>query len=290
MAVEQHTARRFGNAGARLAEGPLWDSVDQCLYWTDIDGRTLHRVDLDGTETVVLDGYEVTGFGLRAAGGLVLALPDRFAVLERGAATPRTLAEVPAARPGMRLNDAACDPAGRLWSGTMARDLRPGLAHLYCLEPNGEVRTMVDGVGLSNGIDWSGDGRFMYYVDSLAGTVDRFDFDPDSGRIGGRRRVLDVDGFSTEPGRMVVADGLCVDADDCLWVAVHGAGEVRRFAPTGALLARVSLPLSGVTSCTFGGPDLDILFITAAATGSASGGVFQVSLGQKGREPDRFRG
>ena len=294
--LEQLVAERVLATGARLAEGPLWNAADGQLYWTDIDSHKLHRTQLSGTDEVILDGYEVGGFGFQEGGGLVLALANQFALLEPGADAPTSVCGVAHAGPTMRLNDGACDPAGRFWAGSMARDLGPDRSCLYCLVGD-RVREVLDGVSLSNGIDWSGDGRRMFYVDSLAGAIACFEFDVDTGSLGRRTRFAEIEdfNFNRATGKLVVADGLCVDAEDCVWVAVHGAGEVRRFSPRGEPLARVSVPVPGVTSCTFGGPNLDILFITtaeaaAAGEGAKTGSVYALSTGTRGREPSRFRG
>ncbi|GAC1576555.1 MAG: CBU_1789 family Dot/Icm type IV secretion system effector [Candidatus Dormibacteria bacterium] len=292
--IEELRPDRVLATGAGLAEGPLWEAAEQRLYWTDIEGRKLHRTDLSGNDAVILDGYEVGGFGFHSEGGLVLALPGVIARLEPRSAHPTPMARLTADGPGLRLNDGACDGAGRFWTGSMARDLSPGRARLYCLEGE-RLRTMLEGISLSNGIDWSGDGRYLYYVDSLTGWVDRFDFDLRDGTLGARVPVANIQGFTVATGGLVVADGLCVDAEECLWVAVHGAGEVRRFSPRGEPLARVVLPVPGVTSCTFGGPLLDTLFVTTAAhaglvEGSQPGSVYALKTGTRGRPPHRFMG
>jgi sugar lactone lactonase YvrE len=291
--IDQLAADRVLTTGARLAEGPLWNPEEGCLYWTDIDAHKLHRTDLDGGDLVILEGYEVGGFALRERGGLVLALPEGFAVLEPGAQAPSFLATIAEANPMMRLNDGACDAAGRFWAGSMSRDLGLGRAHLYCLEGE-RVRTVLDGISLSNGLDWSVDGRRLYYVDSMIGSIDCFEFDVGTGSLGRRTSFVEIADFSRAQGNLVVADGLCVDAEDCVWVAVHGAGEVRRFSPRGDQLARVTVPMPGVTSCGFGGPRLDTLFITTAevaatGAGAKTGAVYALTSGTQGREPNEFR-
>jgi sugar lactone lactonase YvrE len=196
------------------------------------------------------------------------------------------------------LNDGKCDALGRFWAGTvgvradgLAAD---GAGALYCLEPNGEVRRALGGVSLSNGLDWSPNGRTLYYVDSRSGGIDAFPFDLETGRLGERRRFVDL-GF---PPTVGFVDGLCVDADGCLWAAVWGTAELRRYAPDGRLDRTIELPVDQPTSCVFAGPELDVLVITSARRGLSveelegqphAGGVFCCRPGATGFPPNPCR-
>jgi sugar lactone lactonase YvrE len=195
------------------------------------------------------------------------------------------LAAVEQDRPETRMNDGACDRTGRFYAGTMAADESPGLATLYRLDPNLNVTTLATGLGISNGIGWSPDERLMYYIDSLEHRVDIFDYDPATGAIEGRRK------FAAVGGGDVVPDGLTVDADGDIWVAVWGGGAVLRHDPDGRVRQTLEVPATQVTSCVFGGQDLDRLYITTAAGGGAApGALFVVEPGVTGQPSHPFRG
>jgi len=165
--------------------------------------------------------------------------------------------------PRMRVNDGTCDRHGRFWAGTMAYDeaAPAGLGKLYRLDPDLSVRTMVDGVSISNGIDWSPDDRLMYYIDSPTRRVNVFDFDLDDGAITNRRTLIHVDASVGFP------DGMTVDANGDLWVAVWGGSRVVHYAPDGSERGMVRFPVSQTSSCAFGGADRRDLYVTSAARG-----------------------
>jgi sugar lactone lactonase YvrE len=173
----------------------------------------------------------------------------------------RELAQPDAGRTDVRMNDGACDAAGRFWAGTMAYDESPGAGALHRLELDGSCTTVLTGLTISNGIGWSPDGATMFLADSGTRRVDAFDFEPDSGDITRRRTIVAID----EPG--VAPDGLTVDEDGCLWVALWGGGAVRRYAPDGTPLTTLPFPVDRPTSCAFGGPDRSTLFVTTARDG-----------------------
>jgi sugar lactone lactonase YvrE len=270
---------------ATLGEGPVWDDRDQALYWVDIPEGRVHRMDAGGSFTSWDVGGRASAIVPRASGGLVLAVSDGFAVLDpaSGAVTP--LAAVEADRPETRMNDGSCDRAGRFFAGTMADDERPGFGSLYRLDPDLSLTTLVTGVGTSNGIGWSPDERLMYYIDSQAYQVDVFDYDPATGEIDGRRA------FAAVGGGDVMPDGLTVDADGGVWVAVWGGGALLRHDPDGRVRESVELPAGHVTSAAFGGPELDQLYIsTAAGPGTLGGALFVCEPGVRGQPSYPFRG
>ena len=193
----------------------------------------------------------------------------------------------------LRMNDAKCDPAGRLWGGTMTVERRPGACALYRLDPDGTVTTALGGVTLSNGLGWSPDGRTMYYIDTPLRTVDAFDFDLDTAALTRRRVLVQFEEGVGNP------DGMTVDADGCLWVAMAHGSAVRRYTPSGQLDTVVPLPVTKVTSCTFGGSALDQLFVTTACVGLSeqdlvaqplAGAVLCCEVGATGLPADRFAG
>jgi sugar lactone lactonase YvrE len=281
-----------------LTEGPRWHAERGELLWVDILGAALHRgrpgVDgaLEPVQTITLDRH-VGAVAPATRGGYVLAAGTGFLHVD-DAGTVRELAQPEAGRSDVRMNDGACDAHGRFWAGTMAYDESPGAGALYRLELDGRCTTVLTGLTISNGIGWSADGATMYLADSGTGRVDAFDFDAISGDINRRRTIVAID----EPG--VAPDGLTVDEDGGIWVALWGGGAVRRYGPDGALLTTLPLPVERPTSCAFGGPDRSTLFVTTARQGlddSAlsrqphAGRVFRIEgLGVRGAPCALYRG
>jgi sugar lactone lactonase YvrE len=281
-----------------LSEGPRWHHDREELLWVDILERRLHRGtiapdgSLDEVTTVVIDRHlgavapVVDGGYLLAAGTGFLFLDEDGEVIE--------LAQPEAGRPDVRMNDGACDAQGRFWAGTMAYDESPGAGALYRLELDGSCTTVLEGLTIANGIGWSPDGETMYLNDSGTGCVEAFGFDGASGAIAARRTLV----RSNRPG--VVPDGLTVDAEGGIWVALWDGGAVNRYAPDGSLLTTLELPVARPTSCAFGGPDLETLFVTTARVGLEedalaaqphSGRLFAVEgLGVRGLPVNPYRG
>jgi sugar lactone lactonase YvrE len=244
-------------AEAALGEGPTWDAAGNRLLWIDILGARLHTYDpATGRRTVRVLDQHIGAVKPRAGGGLVLNLRDGVAVLDTDG-TFRWLHHEPV--PGRRANDAAVAPDGSLWAGTMRYDEAPGGGTLSRLTADGTHTTVLDDVAVSNGTGWSPDGRLMYYVDSPTRRVDVFDHE--DGRITDRRTFVEIEDGAGFP------DGLTVDADGCVWVALWDGAAVRRYTPEGVLDRVVSLPVPRVTACAFGGPDLTDLYVTTARVG-----------------------
>jgi sugar lactone lactonase YvrE len=253
-----------GDATAVLGEGPYWVPEDDCLLWVDIHRGQLHRTYFPAGETVTMDlgavsaAFPAIGGGILTVGGSKLTL---YLPAERGERwTKRVIADVPA-REGIRFNDAAVDPAGRVWVGSMHTEEREPLGELCRLDAGGVLTTVVKGVTVSNGLGWSPDGARMYYVDSPMRRVDVFDYDPATSEAFQRRVFADLSAFDGVP------DGLTVDADGCVWVAIWGGGVLRRLAPDGTQEAVVQVPVSQPTSCAFGGPGMSDLYVTSASVG-----------------------
>jgi sugar lactone lactonase YvrE len=243
---------------AYLGEGPVWDPRSGRVLWVDIaDGLVLSTDPADGSTSERRLPKSVSVVLPRARGGYVAALEDGFYVLpDEG--EPERIARVEADDPRTRFNDGEIDPQGRFWAGTMGWHAEPGLGSLYRLDPDGTVRRMVESVTISNGLGWSPDGATMYYVDTPTLRIDRFDFDPVSGAISGRREFVTIREGGGRP------DGLTVDAEGAVWVATWPGHGVHRYLPDGTLDAVIPLPVSNVSSCELGGPDLCDLYITTA--------------------------
>ena len=282
-------ARLVWAAGAELGEGATWDAHAARLWWVDIRGRRLHRLDEAGGDrrcwelpqepgcVALTDDPARVVLGLRT--GVFFFEPDT------GRLEPLAVPEGHA--PGHRLNDGKVDPSGRFWFGTMHGEERPAEGALHLLERPGAAAARADGpYTVPNGPAFSPDGRVMYCADSPAGVV--YAFDLDGSRPARKREFVR---FAEGEGH---PDGMTVDAEACLWVAHWGGGRVSRFAPDGRRLGHIGVPTEHVTSCAFGGADLRTLFITSAGgTGSAgagpAGGVFTARTDAAGLPPGRMR-
>jgi sugar lactone lactonase YvrE len=247
------------HAGALLGEGPRWDAAAGRLLWVDIEGRALHLFDPARDEDRAIQlGDRVGSAAPTDDGGVLVALADRLAVVELESESVRTLVEIPHGE-GMRLNDGACDPAGRFWFGSVALDFAPGAAALYRYSGDGGLDRMLEGVTISNGLGWTPDGRTMYYVDSMAYRVDAFDFDVATGAIAEPRPLIVIERGGGIP------DGLAVDDEGGIWVALWGKAAVRRYSPDGELERVLDVPADNVTACCFGGDDGRSLYVTSAS-------------------------
>jgi sugar lactone lactonase YvrE len=246
-------------AQAGLGEGPRWDAASRRLLWVDIEKSELHSFDpRSGRDDVTPVAGGVSAVAAMEHGGVLLALSDRLAVVPADGGKPRTVANMPHGA-DVRSNDGACDPAGRFWVGTMAYDERPGGGALYRYSSAAGIDVVLDEVTLSNGIGWSADGSRMYYVDSLAYRIDVFDFEVDSGRASNRRPLAAID----QPDG--IPDGLAVDDEGCIWLAMWGGAEVRRYTPGGQLDRTLPIPADNVTACCFGGDDGRSFYVTTAS-------------------------
>ena len=256
-------AEPVGDVAAVLGEGPYWRPEDDCMSWVDIPRGLLHMTRVRSGETNTVDLGEVSAAFPALRGGILTAGGSRLTLRATRPGegwTGRTIAEVPA-REGLRFNDASVDPAGRVWVGSMHTGESEPLGVLYRLDPGRTLTPVLKGVTVSNGLGWSPDGSRMYYADSPTRQVDMFDYDPATGEAFQRRVFVDLSGVVGVP------DGLTVDVDGCVWVAMWGGGALRRFTPSGRQDAVVPMPVSRPTSCAFGGPDMSELYVTTASIG-----------------------
>ena len=275
---------------AEHGEGPCWLAGSDGLAWVDmLAGRVLVTSPASGeTRAIGIPSPVAAIVRPRATGGLVVATETGVVLLDEHE-QPSPLCEI-LDGPGVRMNEGGCDPQGRFWCGTMASDGAPGAGALYRVEADGSWSAQLTGLAISNGLGWSADGATAYYVDSLAYGIDRFAFDGATGTLSDRRRFADVGGDAVLP------DGLAVDAEGGIWVALWDGGAVHRYAPDGTLDAVVPLPCQRVTACAFGGPDLDELFITTsrldlpADADPAAGSLFRCLPGVRGQAVLSFAG
>jgi sugar lactone lactonase YvrE len=287
--VERWQAELVLDARANLGEGPLWDARSGELLWVDIMVGIVHRFDLaSGVDRAFDVGQPVGAVVPRASGGYAFALRDGFAVGDAGGVT--VVAPIETDRLDVRMNDGACDSRGRFWAGTMQLENERGAGALFRLDATGAAETMLTGVTVSNGIAWSPDDATMYYVDTTTRGIDSFDFDVDTGTIAGRRRLATIEKSAGHP------DGLIVDAEGCLWVALWEGWAVRRYAPDGTLLGIVEIPAARVTKPAFGGDALDELYVTTASPDERddaqphAGGIFRARPGVRGLAPHAYTG
>lgn len=281
-------------AAGDLCEGPCWDARTRRLYFLDILAGRVRAVEpaTGSGRTWELD-VPVGAVAPRGVGGWVAAVERGFVTFDDDWRPTSPVRPAPGQRDGTRFNDGRCDPAGRFWAGTLSYDETPGMGALYRLDVDGVVTEMLPGVTNSNGLAWSSSGTDLYYVDTGKATIDRMAFDPGRGTIDERRTLVE---FRPDEG---LPDGLTIDSEGFLWVALWGGGCVRRYSPGGELDGEIGLPVRQVTSMAFGGPHLDELFITTAAQGLSTaerrdqplaGSVFQHRPGVTGLPPVAFAG
>lgn len=291
------TAALLIEATCSVGEGPLWDGIRGWLWWVDALIGDVHFASLDtklrgrwsiGGST----GQSVASLVLHESGLIGLGMREGFGVLDPTRGSVQVVTPVKAGPAESRLNDGKCDGLGRWWAGTMTDPPTKGTGSLFCLTAAGQAEAMLDGLTISNGIGWSPDYREMYLIDSATGCLDRIAFDLSTGQLGQRITMVEV------PPAQGSLDGLAVDEDGCIWVAVWGAGQVRCFDPSGQQVCTVDLPVSAVSSCAFGGSDLSTLFVTSARYQEPperleqqplAGSVFAVDVGVRGMPVEPWR-
>ncbi|MBU6452294.1 MAG: SMP-30/gluconolactonase/LRE family protein [Cyanobacteria bacterium REEB67] len=313
-------------AQASLGEGPVWDGQKSVLYWLDINNNKLCTFDPQSAKNTFIDlGVKPGCLVPRASGGLVVALPKAIVAIDRLESAPRPgpgsapgseqgTAQESGQEPGKdravsspdsyavlatlekdlpnRMNDGKCDPAGRFWCGSMNLLEKNPTANLWMMEKDHSLHKKIADVTISNGLAWTADTRTMYYIDTINGRVDAFDYDIEDGALSNRRTA-----FENRWGGHF--DGMTIDADDHLYIAIWGGGHILKIDPKkGELIYKIIVPgVKNVTCCTFGGRDLKELFITSSAAGSEyheephAGALFHIELpGSQGLPPYEFAG
>ncbi|RCV86192.1 SMP-30/gluconolactonase/LRE family protein [Billgrantia montanilacus] len=285
-----------------LGESPVWSVARQTLYWVDINNGHVYawRPQDGGAPTRIALGEKVGCVAIADSGLVAAATSGILRLAAEG--EPERLADNPECKNewrkegekgrGNRFNDGRCDAAGRLWVGTIASDEASPTAALYCLD-RGELTRRLTGIGISNGLAFSPDRRWLYHTDSLTRRILRYPFDVDTGALGEGHIWVDLEALGL-PG---VPDGAAVDSEGCYWSALYDGGRIVRFSPEGELMAEYEVPCPHPTMVAFGGPDLSTLYITTAtqhldAEGEArwpmAGSLLQMKAGVEGLAEPSF--
>ncbi|XP_064652158.1 regucalcin-like [Lineus longissimus] len=292
------------NAVPGLGEGPFWEEKTQSLLFVDLTGGIVHRWHSKTNQMEKVSFGTYTGFAIpHSRGGYVAGVGNKILHFQWDAPKDgKVLAEVEKGLPN-RLNDAKCDPKGRLFAGSMKIDtnpatLIPGQGNLYRLDADGTISRCREKCTISNGLGWSPDNKTMYFIDSRPGVVYAYDYDVTTGDICNERTIFDMSGEEVGPsGLKPCPDGMTVDTDGNLWVAVFEGSRLINLDPSGKILREIALPARRITSCCFGGENYDELYVTSAMFGlnleqdPLAGSVFRIKgLGCKGGPAVSYQG
>ena len=280
-------------AAAVLGEGPLWDEDEEALYWVDIKAPAVHRYVPGTGSTESWPMPEPVGcIARRRQGGFIAGFKSGLAFLDLPDGRIERIGDPEPDLPDNRFNDGKCDGAGRFWAGTMDDGQKSATGSLYRVDADRRWHRMDSGYGVTNGPAFSPDGRTLYHTDSAAGTIFAFDAAPD-GSISDKRTFIEIPPDAGHP------DGMTVDAEGHLWVAHWDGWRLTRFRPDATVERVIEIPVARVTSCAFGGPALDRLYVTTASTGldaeararqPLAGGLFEAPVGVRGLPAPRFAG
>ena len=272
---------------ARLGEGAFWNHKTQELYWVDIEDQMLHIYNPQTKTNRSLPTPSKIGTVVpKNTNETIVALQDGIYMMNLKSGDVVLISDIESELTENRFNDGKCDPSGRLWVGSMALNMQSNRANLYMVDTTGNAQLKIDSVTISNGIAWSSDQKTMYYIDTPTGMIRAFDFDNEIGAISNERVVVTV------PDSMGFPDGMAIDSDDMLWVGMWNGNAVIRYNPqTGKVISKIEVPAHNVTSCAFGGKNLDTLYITTASIDMTeeekvayplAGSLFKADPGVKG--------
>jgi sugar lactone lactonase YvrE len=280
---------------AHLGEGPVWDEINQKLWWVDILSCTLNCYDPASKENKSFDvGEHIGAAVLRKQGGLLLALKSGLAFFDVKSETIKRIDNSFTLGEGSRCNDGKCDPSGRFWLGTLDYDLEEGSGNLFCMNWDLKVDQKLDQLTIPNGMAWNSRGDTFYFIDTIARKLYSFRYQKETGEISDRSVIYDFDEDLGYP------DGMTIDTHDKLWIALYAGRKVIQINPKkGHIEFEIRVPVPKPTSCTFGGKDLRTLFITTCREymdesqiekAPLSGSLFSIDLPFSGRPVDRFSG
>ncbi len=276
-----------------LGEGAFWHELRQSFFWVDIEGKRLHeRSEKKGNANFWQFQHRPSMIALNTRGQMVIAFQSGLAQVDLNTGNVHWLLAIEKDNPGIRTNDGAVDPAGRLWIGTMDVNFKEGNGALHCIGKDFSLTKKVEGLTIPNGLVWSLDGRTMYHIDSPTKKAQAYSFDSKTGEIVFERTAVTIQLGGGAP------DGMCMDEDGMLWIAQWDGFGVYRWDPlTGKLLDKIEVPVPQVSSCAFGGPDFDQLFITTARENFSaenlkkypdSGSVYVARPGVRGTKKNLF--
>jgi sugar lactone lactonase YvrE len=279
---------------AQLGEGAFWDAINERLFWVDIEGKELHIFDPKTKMDKVIAMPSRIGTVVPVSENQVLAaLQDGIYLVDLDSKKLELFSDVESTITENRFNDGKCDPSGNLWVGSMHLNQEQGKAKLYKIDGYGKATAMIDHVTISNGIVWTKDKETMYYIDTPTKQIKAYDFDINTQTISNERVAVEV---SEELG---FPDGMTIDENDHLWVGMWNGNAVICFDPkTGELIDKIEVPAHNVTSCAFGGENLDILYITTASLDMTdqekkafplAGSLFKAKPGVKGVKGNYFK-
>jgi sugar lactone lactonase YvrE len=251
------------NQISMLGEGPVWDAANNSIIWIDIVGSAIHELNMKSNAIRSISTPSMIGsFALCSDGNILAAMQDGFHFVDRATGAVRPLSDPEAVLPDNRFNDGKTDPAGRFWAGSMSLIGEKGTGNLYMVNEQLQVKKKIENVSISNGLCWSLDQRFFYYIDTPTMEVVRFDYDNATGEISNKTTIIAI------PAKEGYPDGMTIDSEGMLWIAHWEGWQVARWDPsTGNKIDSIYLPVSLVTSICFGGENMDDMFITSARVG-----------------------
>jgi sugar lactone lactonase YvrE len=251
--------RAISEVIADLGEGPIWSVDTNSVTWTDITQNTFHTADIDTGKTLSFAVPSMVGAIAHSKdGGYIAATQKGFARIGFDGKFSPLHSFLP---DDMRMNDGKVDPSGRFWAGSMALSFEKGCGSLYVLEKDNSYRSILDDITLSNGMGWSPDAQYFYYIDSVPGVLKRFDYDLYTGQISNPKELITFDSSSGIP------DGMSMSSDGKIVIALWDGGRIEIYEPTGAKVSEITLGVSRPTSCTFAGTNRDILIVSTASQG-----------------------
>ncbi len=275
-----------------LGEGPLWIAELGSFFWVDIEKGNLHRYHLASEKLEIRHFPHYLAVVLQGQNGkLILGLDRKLVRYDWDSEEMEELCEVEANESLHRFNDGKVDPYGRIWIGTLSTKFTQGAGSLYRIDSALKPEVQLKNLTISNGMAWTEDQETFYFIDTPTRKIQEYSFAPETGEIEFRRNAIEI------PEDLGFPDGMCIDQEGMVWVAYYGGSGVYRWDPnTGQLLDKIDLPVPHVTSCCFGGENLDLMLITSAQENMSeddlgnypqSGDVFLVKVEVRGFEPNR---